>query len=81
MLDMLDDICVCVVYFCGAGMTSSSRKRIKTIANKTDKGTKRKEHVYSNKFLSFMHERHFQIVKNMRLLMERKVGLIPTMAP
>lgn len=28
-----------------------------------------------------MHERHFQTVQNKRLLMERKVGLIPTMTP
>ncbi|KOM52107.1 hypothetical protein LR48_Vigan09g076600 [Vigna angularis] len=28
-----------------------------------------------------MYERHFQTVQNVRLLMERKVGLIPTMAP
>ncbi|KOM24658.1 hypothetical protein LR48_Vigan2400s000100 [Vigna angularis] len=59
-------------------MASSSKKRIKHIANR---GQKRKEQIYSNKFLSHMHERHFQTVPNRRLLMERKVGLIPTMAP
>ncbi|KOM48180.1 hypothetical protein LR48_Vigan07g188400 [Vigna angularis] len=62
-------------------MASSSSKRIKTVASKTDRGQKRKEQIYSNKFLSHMHEGHFQIVQNRRLLMERKVGLIPTMAP
>ncbi|KOM49584.1 hypothetical protein LR48_Vigan08g041100 [Vigna angularis] len=62
-------------------MASSSGKRIKTVASKTNRGQKRKEQIYSNKFLSHMHERHFQTVQNRRLLMERKVGLIPTMVP
>lgn len=35
----------------------------------------------SDRFLSPMHERHFQIVENKRLLMERKVGVIPSTAP
>lgn len=71
-----------VVYVFGANMASSSgSKCIKTIATNTEKGRKRKEQFYSNKFLSHMHERDFQIVQNRRLLMERKVGLIPLMAP
>ncbi|KOM47532.1 hypothetical protein LR48_Vigan07g123600 [Vigna angularis] len=60
-------------------MTSSSGKRYKTI------GTKRKdkepEHTHSSKFLSRKHEKHFKIVQDRRLLMERKAGLIPDLAP
>ncbi|KOM41293.1 hypothetical protein LR48_Vigan04g149100 [Vigna angularis] len=51
-------------------MASSFGKRVKHTANR---GQKIKEHIYSNKFLSQMHERHFQIVQNRRLLMERKM--------
>lgn len=40
---MLDNVCVCFVNLYGPRMTSSSGKWIKTIANKSDKGTKRKE--------------------------------------
>ncbi|KOM27014.1 hypothetical protein LR48_Vigan352s000800 [Vigna angularis] len=58
-------------------MTSSSRKRVKTLGNKT-KDPKR---FYSNKFLSNKHERHFNIVQDRRLLMERKVRWIPSLAP
>ncbi|KOM47790.1 hypothetical protein LR48_Vigan07g149400 [Vigna angularis] len=55
-------------------MTSSSRKRVKTIRHKR----KDKE---PNKFLSTTHERHFLVMHDRILLMERKVGLIPTLAP
>ncbi|KOM43970.1 hypothetical protein LR48_Vigan05g157500 [Vigna angularis] len=58
-------------------MASSSGKRVKTLGNKR----KDLKHFYSNKFLSYKHERHFQIVQDRRLLMERKVGWIPSLAP
>ncbi|KOM49797.1 hypothetical protein LR48_Vigan08g062400 [Vigna angularis] len=61
--------------------SSLGSKRIKTTDAQTERGKKRKEQAYSNKFLSHMHERHFKTVQNRRLLMERKVGLIPLMAP
>ncbi|KOM47420.1 hypothetical protein LR48_Vigan07g112400 [Vigna angularis] len=56
------------------GMASSLGKRIKTIGSK--RKDKEPERSYSNKFLSHKHERHFNIVQDRRLLMERKVGLI-----
>ncbi|KOM57647.1 hypothetical protein LR48_Vigan11g068000 [Vigna angularis] len=60
-------------------MTSSSGKRIKTL------GSKRKDmepdRSYSNKFLSRKNEWHFNVVQDRRILMERKVGLIPDFAP
>ncbi|KOM49612.1 hypothetical protein LR48_Vigan08g043900 [Vigna angularis] len=70
-----------VFWFC-AGMTSSSGKRIKTLGTK-DKGTKRKEkeQFYSNKFRTPAHERYFQVVEGRRLLMERKVANISSLAP
>ncbi|KOM49713.1 hypothetical protein LR48_Vigan08g054000 [Vigna angularis] len=50
-----------------------------------DIGSKRKdkepEHTHSSKFLSCKHEKHFKIVQYRRLLMERKVGMIPELAP
>ncbi|KOM57630.1 hypothetical protein LR48_Vigan11g066300 [Vigna angularis] len=55
-------------------MASSSRRRVKTIENTR----KDKE---PNKFLSNAHERHFLVVQDKRLLMERKVGLILALAP
>ncbi|KOM57594.1 hypothetical protein LR48_Vigan11g062700 [Vigna angularis] len=63
-------------------MSSSSGKRIKTLGTK-DKGTKRKEkeQFYSNKFRTPAHERCFQAVEGRRLLMERKVANIPSLAP
>ncbi|KOM26068.1 hypothetical protein LR48_Vigan221s003000 [Vigna angularis] len=61
--------------------SSSGSKHIKTLANKTNKGKKRREKAYSNKFLLNMHERHFEMAQYRRLLMERKVRLTPFMAP
>ncbi|KOM43566.1 hypothetical protein LR48_Vigan05g117100 [Vigna angularis] len=58
-------------------MTSSSGKRMKTLGNKR----KDPERFYSNNFLSDKNERHFVIVQDRRLLMERKVGCIPSLAP
>lgn len=58
-------------------MTSSSDKRVKTVGNKR----KENEHIYSYKFLFAAHERHFLIVEDRRLLMEHKVGIIPSLAP
>ncbi|KOM40746.1 hypothetical protein LR48_Vigan04g094400 [Vigna angularis] len=58
-------------------MTSSSRKRIKTVGNKR----KEPELPYSNKFLSRRHEHHFLTIQDRRLLMERKAGWIPGLAP
>ncbi|KOM40742.1 hypothetical protein LR48_Vigan04g094000 [Vigna angularis] len=58
-------------------MASSSGKRIKTMGNKR----KEPERRYSNKFLSRRHEQHLLIVQDRRLLMERKAGWIPDLAP
>ncbi|KOM57648.1 hypothetical protein LR48_Vigan11g068100 [Vigna angularis] len=58
-------------------MTSSSGKRVKTIGHKR----KEKEHIYSNKFLTAAHEKYFPRVDGRRLLMERKVAIIPSLAP
>ncbi|KOM31230.1 hypothetical protein LR48_Vigan01g078500 [Vigna angularis] len=60
-------------------MASSSGKRYKTIGSK--RKDKELERSYSNKFLSRKHERHFNIVQDRRLLMERKAGLILDFAP
>ncbi|KOM43024.1 hypothetical protein LR48_Vigan05g062800 [Vigna angularis] len=57
-------------------MASSSGNRVKTLGNKR----KDPERFYSNKFLYNKHERHFNIVQDQRLLMERKVGWIPSLA-
>ncbi|KOM48241.1 hypothetical protein LR48_Vigan07g194500 [Vigna angularis] len=51
---------------------SSGSKRIKTIVAQTERGKKRKEQAYSNKFLSHMHERHFEMVQNRRELGRRQ---------
>ncbi|KOM37891.1 hypothetical protein LR48_Vigan03g127300 [Vigna angularis] len=63
-------------------MTSSLGKRIKTLDSK-DKGTRRKEkqQFYSNKFKTVAYERYFPTVEGRRLLMERKVANIPSLAP
>ncbi|KOM25630.1 hypothetical protein LR48_Vigan147s000500 [Vigna angularis] len=58
-------------------MASSSGKRIKTIERKD----KEPERSYANKFFSRKHERHFKVVQDRRLLMERKAELIPNFAP
>ncbi|KOM57687.1 hypothetical protein LR48_Vigan11g072000 [Vigna angularis] len=60
-------------------MASSSGKRIKTLGSK--RKDKEPDRSYSNKFLSRKHERHFNVVQDRRLLMERKAGLIPDFAP
>ncbi|KOM40706.1 hypothetical protein LR48_Vigan04g090400 [Vigna angularis] len=60
-------------------MTSSSGKRVKTMASK--KKDKEPEQAHSSRFLSRKHEKHFKVVQNRRLLMERKVGMIPNFAP
>ncbi|KOM26108.1 hypothetical protein LR48_Vigan231s001300 [Vigna angularis] len=60
-------------------MASSSGKRIKTLGSK--RKDKEPDHSYSNKFLSRKHERHFNVVQDKRLLMERKARLIPDFAP
>ncbi|KOM45652.1 hypothetical protein LR48_Vigan06g095800 [Vigna angularis] len=60
-------------------MASSSGKRIKTLGSK--RKDKEPDRSYSNKFLSYKHERHFNVVQDRRLLMERKAGLIPDFAP
>ncbi|KOM49866.1 hypothetical protein LR48_Vigan08g069300 [Vigna angularis] len=61
------------------GMTSSSGKRLKTMATKRKE--KEPEQPHSSRFLSRKHEKHFKVVQDRRLLMERKVGMIPTFAP
>ncbi|KOM57627.1 hypothetical protein LR48_Vigan11g066000 [Vigna angularis] len=60
-------------------MASSSSKRFKTTTSK--RRDKELEHTHSSKFLSRKHEKHFKIVQDRRLLMERKAGLIPNFAP
>ncbi|KOM49832.1 hypothetical protein LR48_Vigan08g065900 [Vigna angularis] len=60
-------------------MASSSSKRLKTITSK--KKDKELEQPYSSRFLSRKHEKHFNIVQDRRLLMERKAGMIPNFAP
>ncbi|KOM45654.1 hypothetical protein LR48_Vigan06g096000 [Vigna angularis] len=60
-------------------MTSSSGKRMKTMASKRKE--KEPEQFHSSRFLSRKHEKHFKVVQDRRLLMERKVGMIPNFAP
>ncbi|KOM57536.1 hypothetical protein LR48_Vigan11g056900 [Vigna angularis] len=60
-------------------MTSSSDKRMKTMASKRKE--KEPEQPHSSRFLSRRHEKHFKVVQDRRLLMERKVGMIPNFAP
>ncbi|KOM27966.1 hypothetical protein LR48_Vigan475s000800 [Vigna angularis] len=60
-------------------MTSSSGKRVKTMASKRKE--KEPEQPHSSRFLSCKHEKHFKVVQDRRLLMERKVGMIPNFAP
>ncbi|KOM51816.1 hypothetical protein LR48_Vigan09g047500 [Vigna angularis] len=60
-------------------MTSSSGKRLKTMATKRKE--KEPEQPHSSRFLSRKHEKHFKVVQDRRLLMERKVGMIPNFAP
>ncbi|KOM38265.1 hypothetical protein LR48_Vigan03g164700 [Vigna angularis] len=60
-------------------MASSSGKRMKTMASKRKE--KEPEQPHSSRFLSRKHEKHFKVVQDRRLLMERKVGMIPNFAP
>ncbi|KOM37682.1 hypothetical protein LR48_Vigan03g106400 [Vigna angularis] len=60
-------------------MASSSGKRLKTMATKRKE--KEPEQSHSSRFLSRKHEKHFRVVQDRRLLMERKVGMIPNFAP
>ncbi|KOM41119.1 hypothetical protein LR48_Vigan04g131700 [Vigna angularis] len=59
-------------------MASSSGKRLKTTASK--RKDKEPEQPPSSRFLSHKHEKHFKIVQDRRLLMERKAGMIPNFA-
>ncbi|KOM45580.1 hypothetical protein LR48_Vigan06g088600 [Vigna angularis] len=60
-------------------MAFSSGKRVKTMASK--RKDKELEQPHSSRFLSRKHEKHFKVVQDRRLLMERKVGMIPNFAP
>ncbi|KOM37678.1 hypothetical protein LR48_Vigan03g106000 [Vigna angularis] len=60
-------------------MASSSGKRLKTM--ETKRKEKEPEQSHSSGFLSRKHEKHFKVVQDRRLLMERKVGMIPNFAP
>ncbi|KOM25189.1 hypothetical protein LR48_Vigan53s000400 [Vigna angularis] len=60
-------------------MASSSGKRMKTMASKRKE--KEPEQPHPSRFLSRKHEKHFKVVQDRRLLMERKVGMIPNFAP
>ncbi|KOM40739.1 hypothetical protein LR48_Vigan04g093700 [Vigna angularis] len=42
---------------------------------------KEPEQPHSSRFLSRKHEKHFKVVQDRRLLMERKVGMIPNFVP
>ncbi|KOM29363.1 hypothetical protein LR48_Vigan660s000200 [Vigna angularis] len=42
---------------------------------------KEPEQPHSSRFLSRKHEKHFKVVQDRRLLMEKKVGMIPNFAP
>ncbi|KOM55532.1 hypothetical protein LR48_Vigan10g142400 [Vigna angularis] len=52
---------------------------MKTMASKRKEKEPEKPH--SSRFLSRKHEKHFKVVQDRRLLMERKVGMIPNFAP
>ncbi|KOM51884.1 hypothetical protein LR48_Vigan09g054300 [Vigna angularis] len=60
-------------------MASSSGKIVKTMASK--RKDKEPEQPHSSWFLSRKHEKQFKVVQDRRLLMERKVGMIPNFAP
>ncbi|KOM47629.1 hypothetical protein LR48_Vigan07g133300 [Vigna angularis] len=60
-------------------MASSSGKRLNTMATKRKE--KEPEQLHSSRFLSRKHEKHFKVVQDRRLLMERKVGMIPNFSP
>ncbi|KOM47736.1 hypothetical protein LR48_Vigan07g144000 [Vigna angularis] len=60
-------------------MTSFSGKRLKTTSSK--RKDKEPEHCHSRRFLSCKHGKHFKIVQDWRLLMERKARMIPNFAP
>ncbi|KOM57542.1 hypothetical protein LR48_Vigan11g057500 [Vigna angularis] len=47
----------------------------------TKRKEKEPEQPHSSRFLSRKHEKHFKVVQDRRLLMERKVGMIPNFAP
>ncbi|KOM24873.1 hypothetical protein LR48_Vigan10s000200 [Vigna angularis] len=47
----------------------------------TKRKEKEPEQPHSSRFLSRKHEKHFKVVQDRRLLMERKVGIIPNFAP
>ncbi|KOM37676.1 hypothetical protein LR48_Vigan03g105800 [Vigna angularis] len=47
----------------------------------TKRKEKEPEQPQSSRFLSRKHEKHFRVVQDRRLLMERKVGMIPNFAP
>ncbi|KOM49836.1 hypothetical protein LR48_Vigan08g066300 [Vigna angularis] len=52
---------------------------MKTMTSKRKE--KEPEQPHSSRFLSRKHEKHFKVVQDRRLLMERKVGMIPNFAP
>ncbi|KOM24884.1 hypothetical protein LR48_Vigan10s001300 [Vigna angularis] len=52
---------------------------MKTMASKRKE--KELEQPHSSRFLSRKHEKHFKVAQDRRLLMERKVGMIPNFAP
>ncbi|KOM34738.1 hypothetical protein LR48_Vigan02g088800 [Vigna angularis] len=60
-------------------MASFSGKRVKTMESKRKE--KEPEQPHSSRFLSHKHVKHFKVVQDRRLLMERKVGMIPNFAP
>ncbi|KOM52328.1 hypothetical protein LR48_Vigan09g098700 [Vigna angularis] len=61
--------------------SSSGSKRIKTTASNTERGQRRKEKVYSDLFLTKDHQKHYSSVHKRKLLMERKVVVMPNDIP
>ncbi|KOM38045.1 hypothetical protein LR48_Vigan03g142700 [Vigna angularis] len=61
--------------------SSSGSKRIKTTAANTERGQRRKEKVYSDLFLTKDHQKHYSSVQKRKLLMERKVVVMPNDIP
>ncbi|BAT83757.1 hypothetical protein VIGAN_04097100, partial [Vigna angularis var. angularis] len=59
--------------------SSSGSKRTKTTAGLREH--RRKEKIYSDIFLTKDHQKHFSNVQNRKLLMERKVTLLPQDVP
>lgn len=75
--NLIDHVCHSLVQFLYAGLAfPSSSKRMKATAGQSSRGHMRKEKVHSHLFLTKDHQKNFSMVKNRKLLMERKVTLL-----